>query len=520
MSPTITKIYILLAISLIGGEGNFLYSQEASSNFHYHISIDNPENQSLQVSLDLLVGDQDTLILKMPNWTPGYYQLMNYSEQVSRVSARVKDGTEIPISQLNPNTWQLISGQNSQIKLSYEVKADKKFVANSLLDSKHAYLVPAGVFMYLDGEINSPATVTIDADQWPDVATGLKLVHGEVKTYFAEDFDVLYDSPFLIGDLEELPSFEVNGVKHRFIGYEMGDFDRVKFMQNLKKVVESSVGIMRDIPFEEYTFIAIGPGRGGIEHMNSTTVSFDGKQLEDQEGMIRMMNFLAHEYFHHYNVKRIRPFELGPFDYDRGTKTNLLWVSEGLTVYYEYLVTLRGGLMNEKQLFENLESDINEFENDPGKVHQSLVEASFATWGDGPFGTMGKGPDRSISYYAKGPIVGMLLDFAIRDASKNKHSLDDVMRRLYTHYYQKLGRGFTDAEFQQTCEEMAGIPLNEVFNYVYTKKELDYDTFLGYAGLEITKDKTVAGESKFTISRMESPHSLQKLILNSWIGLK
>ena len=184
-------------------------------------------------------------------------------------------------------------------------------------------------------------------------------------------------------------------MEHRFIGYEMGEFDRVACMQNLKKVVESSVEIMRDIPFEEYTFIAIGPGRGGIEHLNNTTVSFDGKQMEDKEGVLRMMNFLAHEYFHHYNVKRIRPFELGPFDYDKGTKTNLLWVSEGLSVYYEYLVTLRGGLMSEKELFENLESNINEFENDPGKVHQSLVEASFATWGDGPFGTMAKGPDRS-----------------------------------------------------------------------------------------------------------------------------
>ncbi|WP_339863754.1 M61 family peptidase [uncultured Algoriphagus sp.] len=517
MTCSSPKCILLLVLILFARSGDLLFSQQVATNFHYRVSIDDPQNQKVQVNLNVWVGENDTVTLKMPNWMPGYYQLMNYSEQVSNVIAKGEDGTEIPITELNSNTWQLKSGKNSEIMLSYEVKADKKFVANSLVDSTHAYLIPAGLFMYLEGEINRPVSVTVDVDRWTDVATGLKQISDDKRTYFAEDFDVLYDSPFLIGELEELPSFEVKGVEHRFIGYEMGEFDRVACMQNLKKVVESSVEIMRDIPFEEYTFIAIGPGRGGIEHLNNTTVSFDGKQMEDKEGVLRMMNFLAHEYFHHYNVKRIRPFELGPFDYDKGTKTNLLWVSEGLSVYYEYLVTLRGGLMSEKELFENLESNINEFENDPGKVHQSLVEASFATWGDGPFGTMAKGPDRSISYYAKGPVVGMLLDFAIRNASENKLSLDDVMRRLYTHYYQNLGRGFTDAEFQQTCEEMAGIPLTEIFEYVYTTKELDYDTFLGYAGLEIKANKKGTVAAKFTISRMNNLDSLQSSILNSWL---
>ena len=472
MTRSSPKCILLLVLILFARSGDLLFSQQVAPNFHYRVSIDDPQNQKVQVNLNVWVGEHDTVTLKMPNW-------MNYSEEVSNVIAKGEDGTEIPITELNSNTWQLKSGKNSEIMLSYEVKADKKFVANSLVDSTHAYLIPAGLFMYLEGEINRPVSVTVDVDRWADVATGLKQISTDKRTYFAEDFDVLYDSPFLIGELEELPSFEVKGVKHRFI--------------------------------------AIGPGRGGIEHLNNTTVSFDGKQMEDKEGVLRMMNFLAHEYFHHYNVKRIRPFELGPFDYDKGTKTNLLWVSEGLSVYYEYLVTLRGGLMSEKELFENLESNINEFENDPGKVHQSLVEASFATWGDGPFGTMAKGPDRSISYYAKGPVVGMLLDFAIRNASENKLSLDDVMRRLYTHYYQNLGRGFTDAEFQQTCEEMAGIPLTEIFEYVYTTKELDYDTFLGYAGLEIKANKAGTVAAKFTISRMNNLDSLQSSIQNSWL---
>ena len=146
--------------------------------------------------------------------------------------------------------------------------------------------------------------------RWKNIATGLQQVNGKKDEFTAPDFDILYDSPLLVGDLQELPSFAVKGIKHRFIGYKMSSFDEVTFMNNLKKVVEAASNIIGDIPYKNYTFIGIGPGRGGIEHLNNTTVSFDGKELNTADGMNRMMNFLAHEYFHHYNVKRIRPFEL------------------------------------------------------------------------------------------------------------------------------------------------------------------------------------------------------------------
>ncbi len=217
----------------------------------------------------------------------------------------------------------------------------------------------------------------------------------------------------------------------------------MKFSENLKKIVESAFAIMGDIPYKQYTFIAIGPGRGGIEHLNNTTFGFSGNDLHKPEAMNRMMNFLAHEYFHHYNVKRIRPFELGPFDYDQGSKTNLLWVSEGLSVYYEYMVVRRAGLADEQTLYADFEKNININENNPGRLYQSLAQASYKTWSDGPFGTQGEEKDKSISYYDKGPIVGLLLDFTIRHVTQNKESLDDVMRLLYWKYYKELKRGFT-----------------------------------------------------------------------------
>jgi predicted metalloprotease with PDZ domain len=232
-----------------------------------------------------------------------------------------------------------------------------------------------------------------------------------------------------------------------------------------------------------------------------------------------MMSFLAHEYFHNFNVKCIRPYELGPFDYDKENKTNLLWVSEGLTVYYEYLIVKRAGLISEQDFFRNFESSINAYENNPGRFYQSLTQASFNTWSDGPFGKQGEDADKSISYYDKGPVIGLILDFAIRHATQNKKSLDDVMRLLYWHYYKELQRGFTDAEFQQVCESVAGISLIPEFEYINTTREIDYATYLSYAGLKIgVETNKENGNRKFTISGLDSLNSIQYNILQTWQG--
>jgi predicted metalloprotease with PDZ domain len=305
---------------------------------------------------------------------------------------------------------------------------------------------------------------------------------GGVQYFKAADFDVLYDSPILMGELEELPSFTVRGVPHYFVGYRMGEFDRVRFMGELKKIVEVAVEMVGDIPYRHYTFLGMGPGRGGIEHLNSAAVPFSGSQLATDGGRKRVFNFLAHEYFHHYNVKRIRPIALGPFDYQGPNRTRELWVSEGLSVYYEYMLVLRAGLMQDSDLLRSLRGNIAAYENKPGHLRQSLAQASWDTWNDGP---LGGSPDSTISFYDKGPAVGLLLDLAIRQASGNRRSLDDVMRRLYKEFYQGKRRGWTDGEFRKVCETVAGEPLPEIFEYVYTVKEPDYAKYLAYGGFGI-----------------------------------
>lgn len=492
--------------------------QPAVTPLHYTVSASQAASHILEVTLTIPAQTADTLTVKLPRWTPGYYQYMPYAHALKMQRATDASGKTIPLIGLNENTWQLSGCKDLAIQIHYTTRAEEAFVAKSYADSSHVYILPAATFLYLPGRLHEPAAVTLDMDTAWQVATGLTPDGDDGHTYTATDFDILYDCPILAGSLAELPAFTVQGIPHRFLAYQAGSFDQDLFMQKLQRVVAAGVDIMGgDIPYTSYTFIGIGPGRGGIEHLNNTTVSFDGNTLDSPEAMNHTMNFLAHEYFHHYNVKRIRPMELGPFDYDEGNRTNLLWVSEGLTVYYEHLMVKRAGLVNDTTLLSFMAAHITEFENDPGKKYQSLIQASYDTWLDGPFG-QGEGPDRAISYYEKGPIVGLLLDFAIRHATHNAQSLDDVMRLVYHRYYKMYHRGFTDAEFQQACETVAGTSLRAVFEYVYTTQELAYDTYLAYAGLQLEAHPQASGLTEYTLKRLPVLTPQQAAIYAAWCG--
>ncbi|KRO87273.1 MAG: hypothetical protein ABR90_04895 [Cryomorphaceae bacterium BACL29 MAG-121220-bin8] len=514
------KILILLSVLLIWSCSS---SEEEEPIIQYLISIPNPSSHTYNVELHYSHWKQGSIQLKMPQWMPGYYQIMDYAKYLEDIQATDKNGNILPIKKINDNTWEIADLKKDSFIINYSIRTDRQFVANSYVDSTHAYIVPENTFLYEVNSLKSPVSVKFNlSNNWKNIATGLNSVTSKSNEFSAINYDVLYDCPILIGNLDELPAFDIKGIKHRFIGYKIGDFDKELFMTNLKKIVNTSIDIIGDIPYDQYSFIGIGPGRGGIEHLNNTTISFDGNQLINSESISKMMNFIAHEYFHHYNVKRIRPFELGPFDYDKGNRTNLLWVSEGLTVYYAYLIVKRAGLVNSEVFLSNFEKEINDIENNPGRAYQSLQQASYQTWRDGPFGTSGNDPKKSISYYNKGPIVGLFLDFKIRNATQNKKSLDDVMRMLYWKYYKGKKRGFTEVEFQQTCEEVAGIYLTEIFEYVYSTKELDYEKYLAYGGLTInkksfiSKDKTIT--QKIVITKIENSNPLQLAILSSFLG--
>ncbi len=439
-----------------------------------------------QVKMNCKGIKTESIEFKMPAWTTGYYQLMNYADYVEGFEATDDKGNYLHWEKSSKNGWTVFNNDKNSVTIRYKVKSTRPFVATNYLDEERAYISPAGMFVHPVGRIDNPVVVRIKPyKNWSNIATGLHAVSGKSEIYIASDFDELYDSPFLIGNLESLPPFRVNDIPHYFTGYKLGDFDKQGFMNDLKKIVETASGIIGDIPYKHYKFIAIGPGGGGIEHLNSTSIAFSGTGLTTDAAKKRMYSFLAHEYFHHYNVKRIRPIELGPFDYDNGSKTTMLWLSEGFTVYYEYAILRRAGLFNDEDVFNAFQSQIKGYESKPGRQFQTPAEASIETWNNGPFGRTGDELNKTISPYDKGPVLGWMLDFKIRHETENKKSLDDLMRLLYQKYYKGLNRGFTETEFRKEAELIAGAPLDEFFEYITTLKEVNYTKYLGYAGLQV-----------------------------------
>jgi predicted metalloprotease with PDZ domain len=445
------------------------------------VSMDRPTTHyyHLVFRADGLKGE--TQDFKMPAWTPGYYRIMDYARNVK--DFRVEDGAGRPLAwkKTAKNTWRVRVGKAAAVVVSYDVYAFTRFVADSYLSDDGGFITPAGLFMHVAGHLLDPVTVTVlPCPGWKRVATGLEPVAGRPDTFSAPDFDTLYDCPILIGNLEVL-----------------------KFTGDLKKIVQAAASLMGELPYRHYTFLIIGPGGGGLEHLNSTAVTLNPASLADPQGYRRWLSFIAHEYFHLFNVKSIRPIALGPFDYDRENYTNMLWVSEGLTVYYEHILLNRAGLMTRDEVLERLGSTIATYENAPGRRHQTATASSFDTWIN--FFSRGEHPaNTTISYYDIGAGLGLLLDLKIREASQGRASLDDVMRTLYRTFYKEKKRGFTDREFRDVCERAAGASLDEIFDvYAATVKEWNYAKYLGCAGLAIDLEPRPAAGPWFGASTQD-----------------
>lgn len=477
------KAYCFLVAFFLGCVN--LLAQPSQS---FVLSMPEPASQLYHVEMLCSGFKEKELILSLPNWTPGYYQMLNYAKFIDNVKVVDEKGNPLPWKKQSSNTWSVSKAKSKLVKVTYTAKATIPFVAQSILDAEHGYIMPAGIFMHVKDYLSSAVTLKINNyPQWSTIATGLVAVLGKKDTYAAPDFDTFYDSPILLGNLEELPTFYVDNKPHRFIGYKVGTFDKQAFINDLQKIVQAGVDVIGEVPYPHYTFLAIGPVPGGIEHLNSTGFGFSSNDFDKRDRLLRMYTFLSHEYFHHYNAKRIRPIELGPFDYDNGSKTTMLWIAEGFTNYYDELLVKRAGVMSREEYLDNVRLRIQSFENKPGRLFQTASDASYQTWEDGPFGRTGDDAYKTISVYEKGSLLGLVLDLTIRHHTQNKKSLDDVMRFLYQEYYKKQNRGFTEAEFKQAAEEIAGIALPDFFDHVNTVKEIDYKKYLSYAGLQLTE---------------------------------
>jgi len=454
---------------------------------NYSVALDTA-GKYLEVELEYRSSRKSKdILLKMPVWAPGYYMIRDYPKHLCDFKATDAGGKSIGWQKEGKNGWRITLPDDGKASVRYRVFADERDVASSRIDSRSAFIAPNGVFMYEDGRKDSPVSVAyVLPSNWKSVSTGLEPVGDRPYTYLASDFDVLYDSPFLIG------SHLVRKFRYEGHDYEMAletpdGYEESGFEDSFRKIVSASTEIMQDIPYDRYTLIHMGKGHGGLEHLNSQACYTSGSfRFENRKDWLDYLAFTAHEYFHLYNVKTIRPVELGPFDYDHEVFTPLLWFSEGVTCYYEALILYRSGLATYDEMLELISEYMRMDEKSDGHHHQSLRQCSYDIW----LNFMNHDSnhrDVTVNYYSRGPVVGLIMDMEIKRLSQGKHSLDDLMRLLYNRYHKQHNRGFTEEEFWSAVDETAGASMSHIRTIVDQPVDIDYEKYLEPAGLTIDR---------------------------------
>lgn len=460
----------------------------------YAVSMTKPSTHLLEVEMRVKWAQMPQLLeLKLPVWTPGSYLIREYARHVQDFAVKDASGAELNWSKINKNTWAVDTKNVKDVVATYRVYANELTVRTNELNDEHAFWNNSALLMFIKGQLKVATTVKVNPAMNWRVATGLPAVDGAVNTFRAADYDVLYDSPFEVSDFKEI-KFDVQGKPHRYVITGEGNYDLNKLAVDTAKIIEESYKIFGELPYDDYTFIVNTRGGGGLEHMNSTALQVNRFGFKPDSRYKNFLYLVAHEFFHAYNVKRLKPDVLGPFDYENENYTRLLWVAEGTTSYYESLLLRRAGLITDKEFLSGKASAIQQLQTRPGRFETSLEEASLDAWIK-YYRQDENSINNQISYYDKGEIVSMMLDMTIRTASGGAKSLDDVLRYLYAESYKK-NKNFTPADFQKACELIAGKSLDEFFaKYVRGREEIDYNSIVAPFGLELKAVESNAGRA-------------------------
>lgn len=444
----------------------------------YTLSMPDPNSHLLHVKMELKGAPGASTDFVMPAWTPGSYKLRDFAKNVQDFTAGRHEWRKVDKSR-----WRVAAG--GDVAVEYDVWAFELSVQTSHLDADHAFINGASVFLYADGHKDAPVTVDVKAPRGWKIATGLERRGLRLS---APTYDLLVDCPIEIGTFVQR-TFKVRGVPHHLVIHGEGNYDEKRMVDDVRRIVETEVKILRHIPYDHYTFLLHNTTEyrgGGLEHLNSTALQYAPTGYRPREKYENFLELVAHEFFHLWNVKRIHPDMLGPFDYEREVYTTLLWVMEGFTSYYDTLVPCRAKLWTPEKYFKKMADRIQKFEEKPGRKRQSLSASSFDTWIK-LYQPNENSANCQMSYYEKGELVGMCLDLEIRRRTENRKSLDDVMRLLYAEYGRK-GKGFPEGEFKKACERIAG-NLDRFFaDLVDGTGDVLWNKYLAAAGVRLERE--------------------------------
>lgn len=451
----------------------------------YKISFPKPETHYVHVEIEIDKPAGTFADFIMPVWTPGSYKVREFSKNVEQFEGSA-EGNILSTQKTNKYTWRVNFKKGiKKITVSYKVYSFEMGVRTSYIDQFQAFLHGVSIFMYAEGYASKPCKIVFAKPaSWAKITVALP--ESAENTFTAENYDLLADSPFALGN-HDLFDFKVAGINHRVAMLGEGNYDKTKIISDFTKIIEKEVSLFGDHPSPEYVIFIqnVEAGGGGLEHLNSQTSVIQRWAYSNEAKYKSFLGLIAHEYFHLWNVKRIRPIELGPFDYTKENYTKMLWQVEGITSYYDDLFLKRCEIYKEEEYLGLISTAINKLENLPGSKVQTLALSSFDAWIK--LYIPDENSDNStISYYHKGMLVAMLVDLEIIKRTNGVKKLDDVMRLLYTKYYKEQKRGFTEEEFANALENVAGSSFNDLLqSLVYSTSPIDFSKYLNYVGLEL-----------------------------------
>ena len=489
-------------------------SAQQQDSVRYTVSFPAPQTHYAVVEAQFPTGGQASIELFMPVWTPGSYMVREYSRNV--------EGVKGPgaVVKTRKNRWRIETGGAATVHVTYRVYCRQMSVRTNWVEDSFALLNGAPTFMTLVGGLARPHEVTLELPAaWKTAISGMDEVPGGAPHHYrAPDYDTLVDSPILAGN-PAVYRFDIDGVAHYLVNEgEGGVWDGARSAADLEKIVKQYKLMWGALPYKnKYVFLnVLTESGGGLEHRNSFTVMASRWATRTRSAYVNWLDLVSHEYFHAWNIKRLRPAELGPFDYENENPTHSLWIAEGFTQYYGPLMVHRAGLISRAEYLGtgaetagSLSALINTLQNTPGRLVQSAEQASFDAW------IKLYRPDENtnnvaVSYYTKGAVVAWLLDARIRSATNDKKSLDDLMRLAFERF--SGDRGFTPEQFKATAQEVAGIPLADFFRAtVETPGELDYNGALEWFGLrfrptEASKKPWMGAETRVDNGRLVVSH--------------
>ena len=487
---------LLAAVASIGAQaatvGSDGVAPDGRPRVEYHVDLTRAQTQTIDVTMTLRGGSEvwgHELDVSMPVWRPGRYQILDLAGGIQSIGATDGDGKTLHMRKYDRATWRVDAKGASEVRVTYRLYCNSLGDRTRHVDATHAFLSGSAVFLYSPKMRHMPLRVTLEMpDSWR-IACGLASDPADARSLLAPDYDVLVDSPIEAGQIE-VHSFESDGKPHEIAIWAQGaggvTYDAERLKDDFKKIVDECIAIFGDTPYDRYVFLVhIAPGAGGgTEHLNSTIMQTNPAVFDTGKAYRGFLGLTAHEFFHTWNVKQLRPDGLVPYDYQRENYTDLLWVAEGTTSYYDDLIPARVGLMKESDYLDTLNGQIGTYLDTPGSSVQSLEMSSFDSWikfnKPSP-----DAPNTTVNFYTVGAVASFVLDMEIRRRTDNTQDLDEIMREMYRRY-PLSGGGFSSADMIALIEELTGLEWQGWFDaHIFGTKRMDIEGALAVVGLEL-----------------------------------